>query len=94
MRGSSPCHSHAFAPLPPFFCSFDMKSIAYKTQVIFFWLLVLVMTFVVYTAKQKLLGRPIPEIPSSIYDFTIEAGSESDEQLPNIRSGLTIESAF
>ena len=31
-----------------------MKSLGYKTQVIFFWLVVLVITFVIYSAKEKL----------------------------------------
>ena len=60
-----------------------MKSLAYKTQVIFFWLLVLVITFLVYTAKQKFLGLFEPVVQRDSSPDEKNGGSEEFvEKLP------------
>ena len=63
-----------------------MKSLAYKTQVIFFWLLVLVITFVIYTAKQKFLGKPLDPIftqqEEQSDDLNFNNNNNATEKLP------------
>lgn len=55
-----------------------MNPLAYKTQVIFFWLLVLVITFVVYTAKLSLEPLFLTRTPE-VQEFFDE---DEIEQLP------------
>ena len=71
-----------------------MNPLAYKTQVIFFWLLVLVITFVVYTAKlsfEPLFLTRTPEVQEFVDEDEIEklpAMLNSTHMYNSMRNGM------